>query len=96
MVKVSAQTARNKYYLNLKKFNYILQPYRCSLSCIKGRSDFQVKGLKKVREIQRVRLLTETVLQYFTLMLSSRRGHSIDVSDNIYGCICGYLLQMLF
>ena len=50
MIKVSAQTARNKYYLNLKEFSCILQPYRCNLSCIKGRSDFQAKGLKKERE----------------------------------------------
>ena len=47
MIKVSAQTARNKYYLNLKEFNCILQPYRCSLSCIKWRSDFQAKGLRE-------------------------------------------------
>ena len=30
-----------------------------------------------------LRLPTETVLQYPTLMRSSRRDHSIDVSDNI-------------
>ena len=52
MIKVSAQTARNKYYLNLKRFNCILQPYRCSLSCIKGQSDFQTKGLKKERDLK--------------------------------------------
>ena len=49
---------------------------------------FSGKGLQKrerenkrerEREIKRVRLLTVTVLQYYTLMLSSRRGHSIDV-----------------
>ena len=34
---------------------------------------------EREREIKRVRLLTVTVLQYSTLMLSSRRGHSIDV-----------------
>ena len=33
------------------------------------------------RERERVRLLTETVFQYSTIMLSSRRGHSIDVLD---------------
>ena len=37
---------RNKYCLNLKEFNCILQPYRCSLSYIKGRSNFQAKDLK--------------------------------------------------
>ena len=41
---------RNRYCLNLKDFNSISQPYRSSLSYIKGRSDFQAKGLKKERE----------------------------------------------
>ena len=59
MIKVSAQTARNKYYLNLKEFNCILQPYRCSLSCIKWRSDFQAKGLRE-RERERERDLKST------------------------------------
>ena len=44
---------RNKYCLNLKEFNCISQPYRSSLSYIKGRSDFQAKGLKKERERER-------------------------------------------
>ena len=44
---------RNKYCLNLKKFNCISQPYRSSLSYMKGRSDFQAKGLKKERETER-------------------------------------------
>ena len=64
--------------------------YHSSLSYIIRRSDFQANSL------QRVRLLTETVLQYSTLILSIRKGHSIDVSDNIYGCLCGFSLQMLF
>ena len=51
MVKVSPQTARNKYCLNLKEFNCISQLYLCSLSYIKERSDFQAKGLKKERKI---------------------------------------------
>ena len=38
---------------------------------------------EKEREREKVRLLIETVLQYSLLMLSSRRGHSIDVLDNI-------------
>ena len=42
---------RNKYCLNLKEFNCISQPYRSSLSYIKGRSDFQAKGLKKERKV---------------------------------------------
>ena len=33
-----------------------------------------------------LRLLTETVLQYSALMMSSRRGYSINVSCNTYGC----------
>ena len=41
--------------------------YFSSLSYIIKRSDFQANGL------QRVRLLTETILQYPTLMSSSRR-----------------------
>ena len=36
---------RNKYFLNLKEFNCISQPYRSSLSYIKGRSHFYDKGL---------------------------------------------------
>ena len=35
-------------------------------------------------------LLVESVIQYSTLMLSSWRGHSIGVSDNIYRCHCGF------
>ena len=42
---------------------------------------------------ERVRLPAETVLQCPTLMLSSRRGHSIDVSDNIYGCLSGFKIM---
>ena len=39
---------------------------------------------REEREIWRVRVLTENMLQYCTLMLSTRRDHSIDVLDNIY------------
>ena len=35
------------------------------------------------------------VSQYSVLMLSSRRGHSIDVSNNIDVYPCGFFLQML-
>ena len=63
----SVMTHRNRYSLTLKEFNCISQSYHSSLSYIIRRSDFQANGL------QRVRLLTETVLQYSTLMLSSRR-----------------------
>ena len=35
------------------------------------------------------------VSQYSTLMLSSRRGHSIDVSNNIDVYPCRFFLQML-
>ena len=39
---------RNKYCLNLKKkINCISLPYHSSLSYIKGRSDFQTRGLKR-------------------------------------------------
>ena len=38
---------------------------------------------EREREKEKVRLLIETVLQYSLLMLSSRRGPSIDVLDNI-------------
>ena len=38
---------------------------------------------EKEKEREKVRLLIETVLQYSLLMLSSRRGPSIDVLDNI-------------
>ena len=44
---------RNKYCLNVKEFSCISQPYRSSLSYIKGRSDFQAKGLKKERDEER-------------------------------------------
>ena len=46
---------RNKYCLNVKEFSCILQPYRSSLSYIKGRFDFQAKGLKKERQRERER-----------------------------------------
>ena len=59
-----------------------------------GRSDFQAerekergkqrKREREEREIWRVRVLTEKMLQYSTSMLSNRRDHSIDVLDNIY------------
>ena len=52
---------RNKYCLNLKEFNCVSQPYRSSLSYIKGRSDFQTKGLKKERKRERER---ETAKEY--------------------------------
>ena len=80
---------RNKHCLNLKEFNCISQSYYSSLSYVIGQSDFQTKGLKRARS-------KETILQCSTLMLSNRRGHSIDVSDNIYGCLRGFFLQMLF
>ena len=76
MIQVSAQTARNKHYLNLKEFNCISQPYRSSLSWMKGRSYFQAKGLKKERERDlKSTAADRNVLQYFTLMLSIRRDH---------------------
>ena len=89
---------RNKYCLNLEEFNFILHPYRSSLSYIKGRSDFQAKVRKRAKEeygcwqkqyYNMIELCSYlygafdcTVLQYFTLMLSYRRGHSFDVSSN--------------
>ena len=42
------------------------------------------RGREKEREREPPK---EKVLQYPTLMRSSRREHSIDVSDNIYGCL---------
>ena len=51
----------------LTEFDCISQSYHSSLSYIIKWSDFQANGL------QRVRLLTEAVLQYSTLMLSTRR-----------------------
>ena len=71
---------RNKYCVNLKEFNlrFIVVPFQSFLS------DFQAHGLKRERERSKgYGSLTETVLQYSTLMLSSRRGHSIDVSENV-------------
>ena len=46
----------------------------------------RVRERQRQRETERdrERMPTETVLQYPTLMRSSRRDHSIDVSDNIY------------
>ena len=81
---------RNKYSLTLKEFNCISQSYHSSFSYIIRWSDFQRNSL------QRVQLLIETVLQYSTLMWTSRRGHSTDVSDNIFKCLCGFPLQMPF
>ena len=48
------------------------------------------------RERDRERMPTETVLQYPTLMRSSRRDHSIDVSDNIYECLFGLSFRCFF
>ena len=90
---------RNKYYLKLKEFNCISQPYRSSLSYIKGRSDFQPKGLKREKEKEGLKREKERERErekYFTLLPSSGIGHSIDVSDNIYGCLCEFFLEMLF
>ena len=42
-----------------------------------------------------MRLLTETVLQYSTLLLSDRRGLSIDILKNIYKCAC-FFKEMSF
>ena len=65
---------------------------------LKRRSDFQTKGLKRERqrERSRVRLATKAVLQYPTLIQSSRRDRSIDVSDNIYGCLSGICCRYFF
>ena len=57
---------RNRYLLTLKEFNCISQSYHSSLSFIIRRSDFQANSLQRVG-------LLKTVLQYSTLMLSSRR-----------------------
>ena len=77
--------------MNFSKFlgTLFLTEHLCWL-LLKGRSDFQTKREKKrerKRERKRGRVSTEAVLQHPTLMLSSRRDHSIDVSDNIYGCL---------
>ena len=45
---------RNKYCLNLKELNCISQPYRSSLSYIKGQFEFSGKGLnEREREKER-------------------------------------------
>ena len=46
-------SGRHRDNLNLKEFNCILQPYRFSLSYIKGRSDFQAKDLKRESKTER-------------------------------------------
>ena len=63
------------------RFKYLLRFIRVIISDL---SDFQAHGLKRERERSKgYGSVTETVLQYSTLMLWSRRGHSIDVSDNV-------------
>ena len=57
---------------------------------LKGQSDFQTKGLERERE----RDLKSTDANRNSITISypsrsSRRDHSIDVSDNIYGCLSG-------
>ena len=64
---------------------------------LKKQSDFQTKDLRRERRRGlRIRLPTKTVLKYPALMLSSRRDHCIDVSDNIYGCISGLSCRCFF
>lgn len=90
--------------------NYISQKLHFDFSCIIKRSHFKLKGLKRKRLIittmnQKnilhihnvlLRLLIETILQHSTLIISSRRGHSINVSDNIYRrCPC-FLRSWIF
>ena len=48
------------------------------------------------QRVLRVRLSTEKVLQYSTLMRSSRGDHSIDVPDNIYECLSGLTCLCFF
>ena len=65
---------------------------------LKGRSDFQTKSLKREkqreRETERERDLKSTAADKDSITISyingiSRRDHSIDISDNIYGCLFG-------
>ena len=62
---------------------------------LKGRSDFQTKGLKRERK----RDLKSTAVDRNSITISyfnSRRGHSIDISDNIYGCLSGLCCRCFF
>ena len=69
---------------------------------LKGRSDFQTKSLETERERERERErgrererdLKSTAADKDSITISyinviSRRDHSIDISDNIYGCLSG-------
>ena len=48
------------------------------------KSKIEKERKREEREIWRVRVLTEKMLQYSTSMLSTRGDHSIHVLDNIY------------
>ena len=88
---IKKETLAQAFYCEFCEISKYTFSYGTPPLAASGQSDFQKKGLKREREreVWRVRLPTKTVLRYPTLMLSSRRGHSIDVSNNIYGCLSG-------
>ena len=83
---------RNKYCLKLKEFNCISQPYRSSLSYIKGRSDFQAKGLKKERDLKSTAADRNSITIFYinafnAIMLSYRCFFKImNFSDRFRQC----------
>ena len=86
-----------------RKSEVIVRPADLYDNLPREREKEREKERERERERGRERGLKSTaadrnstvVSQYSTLMLSSRRGHSIDVSNNIDIYPCGFFLQML-
>ena len=62
---------RNKYCKNLKEFNCISQLYHSSLFYIKGRSDFQAKGLNKENFFLKLSLVSCQKLKFENVTLKN-------------------------
>ena len=90
-------SGRHRYSLNLKEFSFILQSYHSRRRIIR-RFDFQAKGLKRERE--RERDLKSTAADrnsatIFHINAIKWKRPFYWCFGNIYGCLCGFFLQML-
>ena len=80
----------------------LVQVFSCEFCeiCVCERERERERDTERERERDlRLQLQTEIVLQYLTLMWSSARDHSIDISDNIYGWLsaltCRYSFKIM-
>ena len=55
----------------------------------------RAKGIKRERDRESTAADIKNITAFY-IYLPSRREHSIDVLDNIYGCVGGFFPQMLF